>query len=217
MREKVIEQIKKEKIVAIVRGVYGEDCLRLAEALYEGGIRLLEVTFEQGDVAAALRTQQMIRQLVAAMGEKMTIGAGTVTSVTMLQMAHEAGAHVIIAPNTDTTVIRATKECGLISIPGAMTPSEIFTAYECGADFVKVFPAGDLGTGYVKAVKGPFPHIPLLAVGGINEANMADFLKVGVAGFGVGGNLVNKTWIKEGAFDKITEMARNMCQICQSI
>ena len=88
MREKVIEQIKKEKIVAIVRGVYGEDCLRLAEALYEGGIRLLEVTFEQGDVAAALRTQQMIRQLVAAMGEKMTIGAGTVTSVTMLQMAN---------------------------------------------------------------------------------------------------------------------------------
>jgi len=92
-------------------------------------------------------------------------------------------------------------------MPGAMTPSEIFDAYRAGADFVKVFPAGDLGPGYIKAVSAPLSHIPLLAVGGINEKNVKDFLAVGVKGFGVGGNLVNKAWIREGRWDLITGLA----------
>ncbi|MBR1455846.1 MAG: bifunctional 4-hydroxy-2-oxoglutarate aldolase/2-dehydro-3-deoxy-phosphogluconate aldolase [Oscillospiraceae bacterium] len=209
MSETVYEQIAKEKIVAIVRGVYGEDCLRLAEALYAGGIRLLEVAFEPGKAA---ETQEAIRQIAAAMGGRMHVGAGTVSDLATLQLAMDAGAEFIISPNTDAAVIRSTKEAGLVSIPGAMTPTEIFAAYQSGADFVKVFPAANLGPAYIKAVRSPFPHIPLMAVGGVDENNMAEFLKVGVAGFGIGGNLVNKAWIREGAFEKITAVAAAMCE-----
>ena len=205
---KLPEQIAQMKIIAIVRGVYGKDCLTLAEALYEGGIRFLEVAFEPGKLSG---TQQAIRQLSVAMEGRVCIGAGTVSDMRTFALARQAGAKFIISPNFDRDVIRATKDADLVSIPGAMTPSEIFSAYETGADFVKVFPASVLGPAYIKAVLGPFPYIPLMAVGGVDENNMIDFLKAGVAGFGIGGNLVNKTWIREGDFDKITTLARTMC------
>ena len=96
---------------------------------------------------------------------------------------------------------------GLVSMPGAMTPSEIVTAYQAGASFVKVFPVGDLGAGFLKALKAPLSHIPLLAVGGVNPDNIADFMKAGAVGAGVGGNLTNKNWIAAGEYDKITEVA----------
>lgn len=208
MREKLIQKVLEKKIVAIVRGVYGEDCVKLAQALYEGGIELLEVTFDQSKPEELTRTSDTIRELVEQLGDRMTFGAGTVTTLQMLELAQNAGARFIVSPDTNEAVIRATVESGLVSMPGALTPTEVVTAHACGADFVKLFPAGSMGTGYFKAVTAPLNHIHMLAVGGVNEKNIADFLAAGAVGVGVGGNLVNKTWIKNGQFDKITDVAR---------
>ena len=208
MREQIIQKVKDKKIVAIVRGVYGEDCVNLARALCEGGIELLEVTFDQSKPESLERTSDTIRQLVAQLGDKMIFGAGTVTTLEMLELARNAGAQFVVSPDTNEEVIKATVAAGMVSMPGALTPTEIVTAHRYGADFVKLFPAGTQGTGYLKAVTAPLNHIPILAVGGVNEKNIADFMAAGAVGAGVGGNLVNKTWIANGEFDKITALAK---------
>ena len=140
------------------------------------------------------------------------MGAGTVTTLEMLDAAYQAGAKFIVSPDMNPEIIAKTAELGLVSMPGAMTPTEILAAYRAGADFVKVFPATSLGAAYVKAVRGPFNHIPLLAVGGVNEKNVDEFIKAGAVGAGVGGNLVNKDWIAAGEFDKITALAKEFIE-----
>ena len=210
MREQLIQKVLDKKIVAIVRGVYDEDCVNLARALYAGGIEMLEVTFDQSQPQLLERTSNTIRRLVEQLGDKMVFGAGTVTTVEMLELAKQAGAKFIVSPDTNEAVIRATVAAGMISMPGALTPTEVVTAHAWGADFVKLFPAGSMGAGYVKAVTAPLNHIRLLAVGGINEKNVAEFIAAGAVGVGVGGNLVNKTWIKNGEFDKLTATAREL-------
>ena len=208
MREQLIQKVLDKKIVSIVRGVYGEDCVKLAQALYEGGIELLEVTFDQAKPDELTRTSDSIKLLVECLGDKMVFGAGTVTTVEMLELAKNAGAKFIVSPDTNEEVIRETVAAGMVSMPGALTPTEVVTAHRWGADFVKLFPAGTQGTAYFKAVTAPLNHIRMLAVGGVNEKNIADFLAAGAVGAGVGGNLVNKTWIKNGEFDKITAVAK---------
>ena len=212
MREQIIQKVLDKKIVAIVRGVYGEDCVNLARALCEGGIELLEVTFDQSKPELLERTSDTIRQLVQALGDKMIFGAGTVTTLEMLELARNAGAQFVVSPDTNEDVIKATVAAGMVSMPGALTPTEIVTAHRYGADFVKLFPAGTQGTAYFKAVTAPLNHIRLLAVGGVNEKNIADFMAAGAVGAGVGGNLVNKTWIANGKFDKITALAKEFTE-----
>lgn len=208
MKEQVIKNILTHKVIAIVRGVYGGDCIRLAEALYAGGIRLLEVTFDQKKPEDHIKTADTIRSLTEKLGDKMDFGAGTVTSAELVSLTKSAGGRFVISPDSNEEVIRATVEAGMVSIPGALTPTEALFAHRCGADLVKLFPVGDLGPGYVKAVSAPLNHIRLLAVGGVNEKNIGAFLSAGALGAGVGGNLVNKQWIANGEFDKITALAR---------
>ena len=208
MREQVIELVLQTKLVAIVRGVYGQDCLNLAKALCEGGIRALEVTFDQSNPALWQKTADTITLLNACLGDRMVFGAGTVTTVELVNIAKNAGAKFIVSPDCEPDVIRATVEAGMVSMPGALTPTEVLQAHKAGADFVKVFPAGALGAAYLKAIAAPINHVRLLAVGGVNETNVADFMKAGAVGAGVGGNLVNKTWIAEGKFQEITALAK---------
>ena len=208
MREAIIQKVLDKKIIAIVRGVYGQDAVNLAKALYAGGIELLEVTFDQSKPESLNRTSDTVRMLCQELGDKMYFGAGTVTTIEMLNLAREAGASFIVSPDFNPEVIKATVEAGMVSMPGAMTPTEILTAYRAGADFVKVFPTSGLGSSYIKAIRGPLNHIRLLAVGGVNEKNIAEFLAAGCVGAGVGGNLVNKTWIAGGEWDKITALAK---------
>ena len=216
MREQVIERIRAKKIITIVRGVYGEQVAHLAEALAAGGIELMEVTFDQSDTAAHAQTAAAIHAIKAHMGERMLVGAGTVTTPSLVEMAKEAGAEYIVSPDLRPAVIERTRELGMVSLPGALTPTEINNAYDAGADFVKVFPAAQLGPAYIKAVRGPLNHIPLLAVGGVNEKNIADFIKAGCCGAGVGGNLVNKQWIAAGEWDRITAFAKEFVEaVCE--
>lgn len=211
MKDQVMELVLQTKVIAIIRGLdsgYEE----LVQAMYDGGIRAVEVTFNQKDPSAWSKTTGAIRAIKALMGDKMAVGAGTVTSVELAELAWEAGAQFIVSPDMDPDVIRRTRELGMVSMPGALTPTEIKQAHKAGADFVKVFPAGNLGSGYIKAIRGPLNHIRLLAVGGVSEKNAADFIAAGCVGIGVGGNLVNKEWIAKGEFSRITAVARQLCE-----
>ena len=213
MRDQVIQQIEQEKIIAIVRGVGPEQCMKVADALYAGGIRLMEITYNQKDPASFQATADAISAITKAYEGRMFVGAGTVTTTELVELTAKAGGKFIISPDTNPDVIRRTRELDMVSMPGALTPTEIMTAHRAGADYVKLFPAGDLGPNYVKAVRAPISHVKMTAVGGINEKNMVDFLKAGVCGFGIGGNLANKAWIEAGEFDKITETARAMVAV----
>ena len=141
-------------------------------------------------------------------GDRLLVGAGTVIRPEQVAMTYNAGGHYLVTPTTQPEIIRMGKALGLGLFPGAFSPSEILAAWEAGADAVKVFPVSSVGPGYIKAVRGPLSHIPLMAVGGVNEKNAADFMKAGCVGLGVGGNLVNKEWIKNGEWDKITALAK---------
>lgn len=214
--EQIVEIIEKEKVIAIVRGVGKEACLKVSEALYAGGIRLMEVPFNAKDPSSDEATVDIIATLVKMYDGKMLIGSGTVLNNRQVDLTAEAGGSYIISPNMNVDVIRHTVERGLVSIPGVLTPTEMQTAHEAGASFAKVFPAGEMGTGYIKAIRAPLSHIKIMAVGGVSEKNFADFLKAGVVGAGVGGNLANKTWIENGEFDKITDVARQLADIAKN-
>ena len=192
----------------IVRGVEKEKLLPLAQAMYQGGIRLLEVTYSASGKASNEDTAENIRMLAEHFKDKMYIGAGTVLTEKQVELTYQAGGKFIISPDTCPEVIAKTKQLGLISMPGALTPTEIQTAHKAGADFVKLFPITSLGTEYVKAVKAPLSHIKLLAVGGIDENNMLAYLKAGVSGFGVGANIVDKQMLAENDWVGITELAK---------
>lgn len=207
MKQQTIDFIKEQGIIAIVRGVDVDHIVPMAEAMYAGGIRLIEVTFNQNDPDHLAKTGELIKTLNEKMGDKICVGAGTVMNEAQCMAAYEAGANYFISPNMSIPVIKKANELGVVSIPGALTPTEAATAYDNGADFVKLFPAGNLGVGYIKSVCGPLNHIPFLAVGGINAANRADFIKAGVKGVGVGGNLVDAKAIMAGEYDKITAAA----------
>lgn len=211
-REEVIEQILQEKIIAIVRGAAPEQCMSVADALYAGGIRLMEITFDQKNPASFSATADAISSIRTAYQGRMLVGAGTVTTPELVDLAVKAGAAYIISPDTNVDVIRRTRELQAVSLPGAMSPTEILTAHAAGADFVKLFPAANLGVSYVKAIRGPISHVRLLAVGGIDESNVLDFLHAGMVGVGVGGNLANKAWIAAGEFEKITQTARTLVE-----
>ena len=212
-----MEWVRAKKIIAIVRGLKPDYMLRLADALYAGGIDLMEVTFNQKQPETWQDTAGAIRAIAGHMEGRMLPGAGTVLNQRQLDMARDAGAAYIITPNTNPELIGKVKEYGLASFPGAFTPSEIEAAWEAGADAVKVFPAGSMGPSYIKAVKAPLSHIPLMAVGGVNEKNCAEFMAAGCCGIGVGGNLVNKTWIENGQWDRITALAAEFRKAVESV
>lgn len=203
-----LEYVEQRKIVAIVRGLEPDYLLRLGHALEEGGIGLMEVTYDQRAPESWAATAKAVQAVEKEFGERLLVGAGTVITPEQVRLTYEAGGHYLVTPTTQPEIIRMGKDLGLGLFPGAFSATEILSAYEAGADAVKVFPASCVGPGYIKAIRGPLSHIPLMAVGGINEKNAADYLKAGCVGLGVGGNLVNKEWIRNGEWEKITALAR---------
>lgn len=202
------EQFLSTKLIAIARGVEPPAQEPLAEALYAGGIRLLEITFDQRGICPAEKTAETIHRLAQRMAGRMAVGAGTVLTKEQVQLAHQAGAQFILSPDTNLEIIAETKRRQMLSFPGALTPSEIQCAYAAGADFVKLFPAGSLGADYIRAILAPLAHIPVLAVGGIDETAMPAYLDAGVCGFGVGSTLVRRDWIAQGRFAELTALAK---------
>ena len=208
MKSEIEQIVRESRIIAIIRGFEPDVCLRLAEAYAKGGIRLVEVTFNQKDPSSWKNTAAAIKAIRERFAGEVRAGAGTVLSEEQLTLTEQAGGEYMITPNVKPDLIRECVRRGLVAMPGALTPSEAVDAWEAGASFVKIFPAGSLGPSYVKAVRAPLSHIPFLAVGGISPDNVADFMKVGCVGAGVGGNLCNKDWIAAGEWDKISAVAR---------
>ena len=215
MKTEVEKTVLETKVVAIVRGFAPDVCLKLADSYRQGGIRLVEVTFNQKAPETWKDTASAIRAIRGEFDGEVRAGAGTVLTVDQLSMCVDAGGEYIVTPNVNPTLIRSAVERGLAAMPGALTPSEAVDAWEAGASFIKLFPAGSLGPGYVKAVRAPLSHIPFLAVGGMSAANAAEFMRAGCVGVGVGGNLTNKEWIAEGAWDRIAEAARELVESVQ--
>lgn len=207
MRNKTVETIEKEKVIIIVRGLAKEKLINFAEAVYDGGIRLMEITYSASGDISDEDTAKNIEMLADHFENRMIIGAGTVLNEKQVCLTQKAGGKFIISPDTYENVIAKTRELDMVSIPGALTPSEIQAAHRYGADFVKLFPISNLGTDYVKALRAPLSHIKMLAVGGINEKNMKEYLDAGVSGFGIGSNIVNKKLIENGDFAAIRALA----------
>lgn len=209
---KTIEQIEKSKVIVIVRGVAKEDLIPLAEAMYQGGIRLVECTYDAKGTIPDEEIASRIQMLAEHFDGKMLIGAGTVLTEKQVRLTAQAGGKFIISPDTDPAVIACTKECGLVSIPGALTPTEVAGAVKAGADFVKVFPVDVFGPNYIKTLKAPLSNGRLLAVNGITAENMGTYLEAGACGVGVGSGIVNKKMIEEGDFAGITALAKKYTQ-----
>ncbi len=205
MREEVIKKIEENKIIAIVRGANPEQAVKVAKAINDGGIKLIEVTFNQKSTDNFKATTEAIKAIKNAC-PNMTVGAGTVLNKNQVDLALSAGAEYIVSPDTDEEVIRYSVEKGLVSLPGAYTASEAKKAYLYGADFVKLFPCMDVE--YLKALKAPLSHIKFLAVGGINIENASSFIKAGAVGVGVGSALVNKKYVEEENWEALTNLAK---------
>lgn len=217
MSNKTFETILKHKIVAIVRGFAPETVVEMAKAYCANGIHCVEITFDQTSPEKQYLTAQSIRMVKEVLGDAMCVGAGTVMTVEQVRMAAEAGAEYMISPNVDEDVIKETKRLGKLSIPGAMTPTEIASAYKMGADIIKLFPANEVGLSYIKAIKAPLKHIPLMATGGVRPTNAMDYLNAGSSALGVGGDLVNKAWIAAGEFDKIGQAAKDFAESVKGV
>lgn len=202
----MIELLKKDKLIVILRGLRREQVAPTAEALRAAGVHFVEVTFAQNSPTCVEDTSWAIRTISECFPE-LHVGAGTVITLEQVEAAHAAGAKYIISPNADEEIIRRTVELGMLSMPGAFSPSEIVSAYKWGASFVKLFPAGNLGAAYVKAIRAPISHIPMLAVGGVDLENMEQFYRAGIDGFGIGGSIIRKDLIEKGDYAALTELA----------
>jgi 2-dehydro-3-deoxyphosphogluconate aldolase / (4S)-4-hydroxy-2-oxoglutarate aldolase len=201
-----LDYIKTYKIVAIVRGVRLEDTLPVVQALYDGGIRVMEITLNTPNAF------ELIEIIVKKFQEKMLIGAGTVLSTKEVKQAIGVGAKFIISPNLNAEVVKLTKKLGAISIPGAFTPSEIVNAYTLGADIIKVFPATN-GIEFIKNIKGPLPQIPLMPTGGVQLENIQDFKRVGAVAFGIGSALVDaKNEVNNQFLQELTHKAQQFVE-----
>jgi 2-dehydro-3-deoxyphosphogluconate aldolase/(4S)-4-hydroxy-2-oxoglutarate aldolase len=200
----VVSLIEKTGIVAIIRNIDGENLSKVAEALYNGGVRAVEITC---NTAGYL---EMLTALQADWSDKLVIGAGTVLTPAVARQVFQAGAQFILAPNLDKEVISVAHQHDKLAVPGVATPTEVVEASKLGLDVVKLFPAAALGAQYLKDLRGPLGHIRYMPVGGISKDNMLDFLKAGAFAFGFGGELVDAKTAAAKNFAEIERRSRQL-------
>ncbi|MEK5640419.1 2-dehydro-3-deoxyphosphogluconate aldolase [Paenibacillus rhizosphaerae] len=202
----VLQELLSARMVAIVRGITRDQARTAGEGLIAGGVRLMEVTL---NTDGALH---MIEGWRSAYDGRAHVGAGTVLNLAMAKEAVQAGAQFLISPNVDQAVISFALEQGIDVWPGAMTPTEIVAAYEAGASAVKLFPMGSLGIGYLKEIRAPLDHIPLMATGGVTIGNIADYFEAGACAVGIGSSLLPKAELESGNVEAVQERAAAFVQ-----
>ncbi|MEF2965998.1 bifunctional 4-hydroxy-2-oxoglutarate aldolase/2-dehydro-3-deoxy-phosphogluconate aldolase [Paenibacillus sp. M1] len=210
MTSALLDRLKEEKIVAILRGVPKERGDAVAGALSRGGIVFTEVTM---NTEGAL---DMIYSWREKFGERMRIGAGTVLDLGAAKEAVRAGAEYLISPHLDEKVVDYALAQGIGVFPGAMTPTEIIAAWKAGATAVKLFPMATLGVGYLREVRASLSHIPMLATGGVRLDNIREFLSAGATAVGLGGYLVNPALVREGRYETIVQNAADLVRAVKS-
>ncbi len=204
-KEDTIKEVLDKKFIAILRNIPKDKIVKVTKALYDGGITLVEVPFpntREGDIENA----EKIKLLVEEFGDKMLIGSGTVFTEHQVRLTKGSGGSFIISPDTNPAVIIETVKCGMVSIPGVYTPTEIKLALDSGADFVKLFPANGSAP-FIKAVLAPMPNARIVAVGGVNDKNLKEFLDAGAVAIGVGSAITDKKLIDNEDYNAITELA----------
>ena len=210
-RDKALSRMRDLGVVPIVRVANSEDAFRAVEAVVAGGISVVEITMS---VPNALRVME---QVVERYGEDVLLGAGTVLDTETCRAALLAGAEFIVTPSLNVKVIETSRRYGKACIPGALTPTEIVTAWQAGADVVKVFPCAPIGGAkYLKSIRGPLPQIDLIPTGGVNLETVGDYIRAGAVAVAVGGELVSGKALREGKTDAITASARKFVEAVRS-
>jgi 2-dehydro-3-deoxyphosphogluconate aldolase / (4S)-4-hydroxy-2-oxoglutarate aldolase len=202
-RQQILSSIIEIGVVPVVRTTTAEGAIQAVEAIYKGGIRAAEITMTVPGAVKALE------KLADRFGDKIVLGAGTVLDPETARICMLAGAEFFVTPSLKASTIEVARRYSKVICPGALTPTEVLTAWEAGADVVKVFPCGNVGgPKYIKALKGPFPQIEMIPTGGVNLETAGEFLKAGACAVAVGGELVDAKSIAEGRYDVIEDRAR---------
>lgn len=205
-----MKEFYESKIIVVCRGIPENEIVAVSTALYEGGIRFMEVPFNQADRSTFESTARKISLVKNALGDKMHVGAGTVITMEQFELAKNAGAEIIVSPTMEEDVIKATKEAGLISMPGCTTPSEMTKAYKLGADLIKLFPASMISFKTIKEIRVPLNHLPLVCFGGVSKDNIEEVISLGVVGVGMASSILDKEAIKNKDYAKITSLAKEV-------
>jgi 2-dehydro-3-deoxyphosphogluconate aldolase/(4S)-4-hydroxy-2-oxoglutarate aldolase len=207
-KQEAAKRILDIGIVPVVRAASAKQGMQAAEAVCEGGIPIVEITMTvPGGIP-------LISQLSKSMGSEVLIGAGTVTDAETAQRCIDAGAEFLVGPGFDLETVKLANHVGILIMSGALTPTEVITAWKSGSDFVKIFPCGTVGGAkYIQALKAPLPHIPMVPTGGVNLATAPDFIRAGAAALGVGGDLVSTTALNYGNTGEIVDAARRFVSI----
>ena len=207
-KEQVRQRILEVKIVPVVRASSPEQALGAADAVRAGGIPIVEVTMT---VPGAI---EVIAGLSRLMGSDVLIGAGTVLDAATAQKCLDAGAQFLVSPGFDAETVALARRLNVLIMPGSLTPTEVITAWKAGADFVKIFPCGNVGgPAYIKSLKAALPQIPMIPTGGVNLETAAAFLRAGASALGIGGELISKAALDSGNFAAITESAKQFTAI----
>lgn len=205
-----MKEFFERKVMVVCRGIPEAEIVQVAKALYDGGIRFMEVPFNQADPGSFAETARKIKTVREALGGKMHVGAGTVITMEQFEMARDAGAEVIVSPTMEEDIIAATKAAGLVSMPGCATPSEMTKAYKLGADLIKLFPASVVGLKTIKEIRVPLNHLPLVCFGGVSAENIQEVLATGVVGVGMASSILDKQALKDKDYGKITALAKTV-------
>ena len=207
-KQRIIEQIETLGLVPVVRAASADEAMRVIDAIKEGGVSVLEITMT---VPGAVK---VIEEVVARYGQEATVGAGTVLDPETARACILAGAQFVVSPALNLETIALCRRYSVAVMPGALTPTEVVTAWQAGADLVKIFPCGSMGgASYIKNLKGPLPHIKFIPTGGVSLKTAADFIKAGSSALGVGTDLVDVKAIRAGDARVVTERARQFTEI----
>jgi 2-dehydro-3-deoxyphosphogluconate aldolase / (4S)-4-hydroxy-2-oxoglutarate aldolase len=209
-KQDILEQVKKLGLLAVIRGPSPELTVQMVGALIKGGVFGIEITYTTPNA------EEVVKTLAQTYGNQILLGMGTLTRPEQAESAMKTGAQFLVSPVCDPALVKAMVATGLLTMAGALTPTEVFQAYSLGSDVVKVFPGSLGGPAYIKALKGPFPYIPLMPTGGVSAGNVAEWYKAGVVAVGAGSELCPTDLAKSGRFDEITQRAAEFVQVVNS-
>lgn len=203
----MLEKVKALGLLAVIRGPSPELTVKMVEALVAGGVLGIEITYSTPNA------EEVVKALSTKFGDSIVLGMGTLTKPEQAQSAKSAGAHFLVSPICEPNLVKGMVDSGLLTMAGALTPTEVFQAYTLGVDVIKIFPGSLGGPAYIKALKGPFPYIPMMPTGGVNAGNVAEWFATGVVAVGAGSELCPPQLAKDGKFEEISKLASAFVQV----
>ncbi len=206
----ILEKVKDLGVLAVIRGPSPDLTIQMVEALVAGGVKGIEITYSTPNA------EDVVKKLAEKFGDDIVLGMGTLTEPAQALSARAAGANFLVSPICEPELVRAMVASGLAVMAGAFTPTEVFQAYRLGTDVVKIFPGSVGGPAYLKALKGPFPYIPMMPTGGVNAGNVAEWFAAGVVAVGAGSELCPPQLAKEGKFEEISRRAAEFVKVVQA-